>query len=45
VDEKGSQQVFGEGVPQNVLVDVYTEGRGDDQGDPRAAESGIAVLA
>ena len=36
--------MLGEDAPHNVLVDVYTEGLGDDQGDPRAAESGVALL-
>ena len=36
--------MFGEDTPHNVLIDLYTEGLGDDQGDPRAAESGIALL-
>ena len=36
--------MFGEDTPHNVLVDLDTEGLGDDQGDPRAAESGIALL-
>ena len=36
--------MFGEDAPHDVLVDVYTEGLGDDQGDPWAAESGIALL-
>ena len=35
--------MLGEDVPHNVLVDVYTEGVGDEQGDPRAAESGAAL--
>ena len=36
--------VFSEDRPHDVLVDVYAEGRVDDQGDPGAAESGITLL-
>ncbi len=36
--------VFGQDTPHDVLVDLHTKGLGDDQGDPRAPESGIALL-
>ena len=36
--------VFGEDTPHDVFDDVQIEGQGDDQGDPRAAESGVAML-
>ena len=36
--------MLGQDAPHDVLVNVHTEGLGDDQRNPRAAESGIALL-